>query len=175
MEKPVDELKARPGRTWRQAAFIFIFATVLLDMLAIGIIIPVLPKLIVDFVGGGPSTGCCMSRLPGVAEVDEASVTAFGARTMPGCECGGFVEEEQFGVGVRCHHCPLAAPELQHASEPPLQLPRSFDVAFGVVQPAPIAHERSSFRSSYYVAQWNYTVLSWHKYVLLDTLPGHLP
>ena len=30
----------------------FIFATVLLDMLAVGIIIPVLPKLVFDFVGG---------------------------------------------------------------------------------------------------------------------------
>ena len=36
----------------RSAAFIFIFVTVLLDMLALGIIIPVLPRLVVDFVGG---------------------------------------------------------------------------------------------------------------------------
>ncbi len=36
----------------RRAAFIFIFITVLLDMFAIGIIIPVLPRLIEDFMGG---------------------------------------------------------------------------------------------------------------------------
>lgn len=36
----------------RSPAFIFIFVTVLLDMLSIGIIIPVLPKLIQSFVGG---------------------------------------------------------------------------------------------------------------------------
>ena len=36
----------------RRAAFTFIFITVLLDMLALGIIIPVLPKLVLDFVGG---------------------------------------------------------------------------------------------------------------------------
>ncbi len=36
----------------RPAAFIFIFITVALDMLALGIIIPVLPKLIENFVGG---------------------------------------------------------------------------------------------------------------------------
>ena len=36
----------------RQAAFYFVIITVALDMLAIGIIIPVLPKLIEDFVGG---------------------------------------------------------------------------------------------------------------------------
>lgn len=39
----------KPGR---QAAFIFIFFTVALDMLALGIIIPVLPHLIEGFVGG---------------------------------------------------------------------------------------------------------------------------
>ena len=36
----------------RAAAFVFIFITVLLDMLALGIVIPVLPKLVVDFLGG---------------------------------------------------------------------------------------------------------------------------
>jgi MFS transporter, DHA1 family, tetracycline resistance protein len=38
----------RPSR----AAFAFIFITVTLDMLALGIIVPVLPKLIVAFEGG---------------------------------------------------------------------------------------------------------------------------
>jgi DHA1 family tetracycline resistance protein-like MFS transporter len=36
----------------RHAGFVFIFITVLLDMLAIGMIIPVLPKLVVDFLAG---------------------------------------------------------------------------------------------------------------------------
>ena len=36
----------------RRAAFAFVFVTVLLDMFAIGIIIPVLPNLIEDFMGG---------------------------------------------------------------------------------------------------------------------------
>jgi DHA1 family tetracycline resistance protein-like MFS transporter len=35
-----------------RAAFVFIFVTVLLDMLALGIIVPVLPKLIIEFEGG---------------------------------------------------------------------------------------------------------------------------
>lgn len=39
---------SQPGR----AAFLFIFATVALDMLALGVMIPVLPKLIVTFEGG---------------------------------------------------------------------------------------------------------------------------
>ena len=38
----------RPSR----AAFAFIFITVALDMLALGIIVPVLPKLVVTFEGG---------------------------------------------------------------------------------------------------------------------------
>ncbi|HXX92941.1 MAG TPA: TCR/Tet family MFS transporter [Planctomycetota bacterium] len=36
----------------RRAALIFIFATVLLDVLALGVVIPVLPPLIQDFLGG---------------------------------------------------------------------------------------------------------------------------
>lgn len=51
MEGSVDKLP-RLGAVRREAAFVFVFATVLLDMLAIGIVIPVLPKLVVDFVGG---------------------------------------------------------------------------------------------------------------------------
>jgi DHA1 family tetracycline resistance protein-like MFS transporter len=43
---------SKPIHTPFRAAFIFIFITVLLDMLALGIIIPVLPKLVVDFLAG---------------------------------------------------------------------------------------------------------------------------
>lgn len=38
--------------TGRKAAFAFIFLTVLMDVLALGVIIPVLPRLVLDFVGG---------------------------------------------------------------------------------------------------------------------------
>ncbi|MGA6974048.1 MAG: hypothetical protein WBY93_20650, partial [Candidatus Binatus sp.] len=38
--------------TPRRAALSFIFITVVLDMLALGMIVPVLPKLVEDFVGG---------------------------------------------------------------------------------------------------------------------------
>lgn len=40
----------------RQAAFAFIFVTVVLDMFAIGVIIPVLPKLLEDFMGGNTAS-----------------------------------------------------------------------------------------------------------------------
>lgn len=36
----------------RRAAVVFIFITVLLDMMALGIVLPVLPKLVEDFTGG---------------------------------------------------------------------------------------------------------------------------
>ena len=43
-------MTAEPAR--RRAALSFIFVTVLLDMLALGLIVPVLPRLVVDFVQG---------------------------------------------------------------------------------------------------------------------------
>jgi MFS transporter, DHA1 family, tetracycline resistance protein len=42
----------KQAATPRRAALIFIFVTVVLDMLALGMIVPVLPKLVEDFVGG---------------------------------------------------------------------------------------------------------------------------
>jgi len=50
-------MKKAASRAPRRAAFAFVFVTVLLDMLAIGIIIPVLPKLVVDFVVGDAAEG----------------------------------------------------------------------------------------------------------------------
>jgi len=41
----------------RRAALIFIFITVLLDMLAVGVIVPVLPKLVVSFMDGDTGRG----------------------------------------------------------------------------------------------------------------------
>src|SRR5690349_3553017 len=44
------------GRGGRQAALSFVFVCVLLDMIALGIIVPVLPRLIQDFAGD-PASG----------------------------------------------------------------------------------------------------------------------
>jgi MFS transporter, DHA1 family, tetracycline resistance protein len=41
-----------PVRPARRAALVFIFFTIVLDMLAVGMIIPVLPKLVATFLGG---------------------------------------------------------------------------------------------------------------------------
>ncbi|HZR25899.1 MAG TPA: TCR/Tet family MFS transporter [Vicinamibacterales bacterium] len=42
------------------AAFAFVFVTVLLDMIAIGIIVPVLPSLVVSFRGGDTASGAAI-------------------------------------------------------------------------------------------------------------------
>src|SRR3954451_8263604 len=54
---------AAPSR----AAFAFIFVTVLLDMMAIGIVIPVLPGLIVGFMGGDAAGGAEILGIFGTA------------------------------------------------------------------------------------------------------------
>lgn len=51
----------------RRAAFAFVFVTVLLDMFAIGIIIPVLPKLVEDFMGGDTARAAIVYGVFGTA------------------------------------------------------------------------------------------------------------
>jgi MFS transporter, DHA1 family, tetracycline resistance protein len=51
----------------RRAAFAFVFVTVLLDMFAIGIIIPVLPKLVEDFMGGDTARAAAIYGVFGTA------------------------------------------------------------------------------------------------------------
>jgi DHA1 family tetracycline resistance protein-like MFS transporter len=53
------------GPSGRRAAFAFIFLTVLLDVLALGVIIPVLPKLVENFVGGDTPTAAHLYGLFG--------------------------------------------------------------------------------------------------------------
>jgi DHA1 family tetracycline resistance protein-like MFS transporter len=53
--------------TPRRAAFAFVFVTVLLDMFAIGIIIPVLPKLVEDFMGGDTARAAIIYGIFGTA------------------------------------------------------------------------------------------------------------
>jgi len=53
------------GAAPRRPALIFIFVTVLLDMLALGMMIPVLPKLVVAFEGGDTASGAEMFGLFG--------------------------------------------------------------------------------------------------------------
>src|SRR5580692_4041698 len=85
-----------------------------------------------------------MRRFPGHAEVDESGVTALGTGPVSGSESSGFIEEKKFGVAVRCHHRPIAAPKLEYADDPPLERPVPPDVTLGVVQDAPVAHQRAA-------------------------------
>jgi len=67
MDDRIDQNGVKIGAARRQAAFVFIFATILLDMLAMGIIIPVLPKLVVDFTGGDTQEAARIFGLFGTA------------------------------------------------------------------------------------------------------------
>jgi MFS transporter, DHA1 family, tetracycline resistance protein len=67
MDQRLDRSGAKIGTARREAAFVFIFATILLDMLAMGIIIPVLPKLVVDFVRGDTQEAARIFGLFGTA------------------------------------------------------------------------------------------------------------
>lgn len=46
------ESESQDGRAGRTPAMIFIFATLLIDVLGIGLVVPVLPELVKDFTGG---------------------------------------------------------------------------------------------------------------------------
>ncbi len=63
-----SHLKSTPAsKSPRQAAFIFIFITILLDMLALGIIMPILPKLVESFVDNDTSSAARIFGLFGTA------------------------------------------------------------------------------------------------------------
>lgn len=53
----VELAHAAPLRPPRRAALAFVFVTVVLDMLALGMIVPVLPQLVVSFFGGDTAHG----------------------------------------------------------------------------------------------------------------------
>jgi DHA1 family tetracycline resistance protein-like MFS transporter len=56
-----------PGTSARRAAVVFIFITVVIDVLALGIIIPVLPELVEGFMGGDTARAARMYGLFGTA------------------------------------------------------------------------------------------------------------
>ncbi|MGH8178943.1 MAG: TCR/Tet family MFS transporter [Steroidobacter sp.] len=60
-------MTAAPLAAPRRAAFAFVFVTVLLDMFAIGVIIPVLPKLVEDFMGGDTARAAAIYGIFGTA------------------------------------------------------------------------------------------------------------
>ena len=55
-----DQPTLSPGR--RQAAVMFILVTVVIDVLGFGIVIPVLPKLVQQFMGDDPVKGAANQR-----------------------------------------------------------------------------------------------------------------
>ena len=65
---PAGEPRAMETATVpRKGAFAFIFATVTLDMLAFGVIAPVFPKLVINFVGGDTAKAAAIFGIFGTA------------------------------------------------------------------------------------------------------------
>ncbi len=62
-----SEKSAPVGRTPGRAAFAFIFVTVALDMLALGIMVPVLPKLVIQLEGGDMARAAAVTGAFGFA------------------------------------------------------------------------------------------------------------
>ena len=97
MNAPLDQTDTARVR----AGFVFIFVTVMLDMLSIGIIVPVLPKLVVDFMGGDTKQAAEILGLFGTvwalaqfvfSPVQGALSDAFGRRSV--------ILISNFGVGL---------------------------------------------------------------------------
>jgi DHA1 family tetracycline resistance protein-like MFS transporter len=87
-----------PTQAPRSAAVTFIFVTVLIDMLAFGMIIPVLPMLVQDFVGGSAARAAQMYGVFGTAwalmqfifsPVQGSLSDRFGRRTVILVSCAG--------------------------------------------------------------------------------------
>ena len=75
---PADVL-ATGSAAPRPAAFIFIFITILLDMFALGLVMPVLPKLVESFVGGDAASA---ARVFGVFGTAWATMQFFASPVM---------------------------------------------------------------------------------------------
>src|SRR5687768_10053579 len=66
-DAPIAATPAATTAAARPAALAFIFVTVVLDVLALGIIIPVLPKLVVNFMQGDTARAATIYGLFGTA------------------------------------------------------------------------------------------------------------
>jgi len=101
--------------------------------------------------------------LPGAFEGVVALPAAFGAWSMSGGERDGFVEEKQFRIAIRGHHCAVPIPKFKNARDPPPALVAAHDFPVGVVQCATsVAHHRATSESPKDVAERVYAVLQWH-------------
>jgi DHA1 family tetracycline resistance protein-like MFS transporter len=66
-ESPADIIGAPPARAPRRGAVAFIFVTILLDMFTLGLILPILPKLVESFVDNDTASAARIFGLFGTA------------------------------------------------------------------------------------------------------------
>src|SRR5579862_4871172 len=90
---------------------------------------------------------------------------------MAGSQAGDFIEEEEFGITIRCHYRSLSSSEFQQAKQPPLHLPGPPNAARFVVEHPPVAHEGASLRSGDDFAEGSDPILPRHHFNLPSASP----
>ena len=83
--------------------------------------------------------------VPEFEEAVSGGSAAFDAGTMAGGQGGGFVEKEEFGPQTRRHDGVPSTFELQHATDPALELEGSDELALRIDEAAAVAHQRAPF------------------------------
>ena len=66
----------------RDAAFLFILITVALDMLALGVMIPVLPKLVIEFAGDNLRSATIITGAGGIITAWDGGAAKAGGRII---------------------------------------------------------------------------------------------
>jgi hypothetical protein len=103
-------------------------------------------------VNGCVHDRCCVTRPAGefgirggpqVAKTSETFALTFRARSMPGRERGGFIQEEELGVVAGRHQLASSALEFEQADNPPRALEVTSDALLVVMQATAIAGQRS--------------------------------
>ena len=122
---------------------------------------PLRVELSVDGLGSGLAW---MQIGPETGQFGVVGAPALRAGPVPSREGGRIVKEEQLGVAAGGHKRRASpAPELELASDPPLDAIRPADPALLVMQAAAVAVDEPSGGSGNELTEWRNSVLSRHR------------
>lgn len=118
--------------------------------------------------GGGPGLGGVLGvgTRPGFTEVVKSVALALRTGAVTRGEGGGLIEEEKFGVLSGRHNAVFAPFKFEQAGDPPLPHIWAANLFAGVMQTAPVAHERAAGRVGDQVSKGCYTVLAGHREII---------